>query len=131
MCRWSHEGKFFAPVKGLGQQSFHGLSEHILLCAALDTHGRRHRYGEFRQLVIEEGRSSLHRVRHIGPVSAPGEDLSLQHRLDPHILGLVQRVSSLNGFAVQRLRNSPARRVILQGPPVPGMDNLRNPLGRG
>ena len=93
MGRRGHEGKFFAVIQPLRQQSSHGLAQHMLFALVLDPQfgGNLRRHGG--EMVIQEGRPGLHRIGHIHPIAAPGEDLALQHRFDPHVLGPVQHMA--------------------------------------
>ena len=66
-------------------------------------------------MVIQEGRTRLHGVRHVHPVTAPGQDLALQHRLDPDVLGLIEGVASFELFRIQGLGNGLARGIVREG----------------
>ena len=59
-------------------------------------------------MVIQECRTGLHWSGHVDPVT-PGEDLALQHGLDPDVLGLVQSVATLQLIGVKLCGNRLAR----------------------
>ncbi len=61
--------------------------------------------------MVEEGRPRFHRVGHVHPVPAPGEDLALEHRLAPGVLGDVERMPPADHGRID-LRRDRGQRVV-------------------
>ena len=110
-----HEGELLTPVQHLRQQACHGFPQHVFLGFPLDPQFGRHLHRHRSQMVIQEGGSCLHGIGHVDPIATPGEDLALQHGLDPDVLGLVQGMAPVQLIRIQLRGNRLARGVTLQG----------------